>query len=145
MIRLYNHSDKSELINLIRLNTPNYFHPSEEKDFIHYLDNEIEDYFVLEENGKIIGTGGINYFPEKKLARLSWDMVHPNYHGKGLGSEITKFRIDHIRKNTVINAIEVRTSQLVFKYYQKMGFELEKIEKDYWAKGFDLYQMRRGS
>ncbi len=145
MIRPFNHSDKSEVINLIRLNTPNYFRPLEEKDFIHYLDNEIEDYFVLEENGKIIGTGGINYFLEKKLARLSWDMIHPNYQGKGLGGKMTKFRISHIRKNTSISTIEVRTSQLVFEYYQKMGFEIEMIKKDFWAKGFDLYQMRMQS
>jgi ribosomal protein S18 acetylase RimI-like enzyme len=38
--------------------------------------------------------------------------------------------------------IIVRTSQLAYKFYQKVGFELEKTEKDFWAKGFDLYQMK---
>jgi hypothetical protein len=36
----------------------------------------------------------------------------------------------------------VRTSQVAYQFYQKAGFDLEKIEKDFWAKGFDLYQMK---
>jgi hypothetical protein len=35
----------------------------------------------------------------------------------------------------------VRTTQLVYPFYQKAGFTLDKVEQDYWANGFDLYQM----
>ena len=34
------------------------------------------------------------------------------------------------------------TSQHAYQFYEKMGFELEKIEKEYWAKNFDLYIMQ---
>jgi ribosomal protein S18 acetylase RimI-like enzyme len=40
-----------------------------------------------------------------------------------------------------ITTIMVRTSQLAYKFYEKNGFILKEIEKDYWAKGFDLYSM----
>ncbi|MHA7057839.1 hypothetical protein ACWGOQ_0011500 [Aquimarina sp. M1] len=33
----------------------------------------------------------------------------------------------------------VRTSQFASKFYEKMGFALVKIEKDFWVDGFDLY------
>ena len=36
----------------------------------------------------------------------------------------------------------LRTTQLAFQFYEKMGFELDKTKKDFWAKGFDLYQMK---
>jgi hypothetical protein len=36
----------------------------------------------------------------------------------------------------------VRTTQLTDQFYAKMGFQLERTEKDFWAKGLDLYQMR---
>ena len=38
-IREYSSSDKKMVIELLRLNTPKYFAPEEENDFIQYLDN----------------------------------------------------------------------------------------------------------
>ncbi|SEA20432.1 GNAT family N-acetyltransferase [Psychroflexus halocasei] len=141
MIRKYLNSDKPKIIELLRKNTPQYFDSSEEKDFEYYLDNEIEDYFVCEVNSEIIGAGGINYFTEQNLARISWDMIDPNSQGNGIGKKLTQYRINHLKEKENIELIVVRTTQLVCKFYEKMGFELEKVEKDFWAKGFDLYQM----
>jgi len=142
MIRSFNRNDKEEVLKLLQLNIPKYFAVSEEVDFIEYLDSYLEDYFVFEINNKIIGVGGINYFPTNRFARISWDFVHPDFHGKGIGTQLLKHRIDHLNKNSLIERVEVRTSQHAYQYYGKFGFELEKIEKDYWGKGFDLYQMR---
>ena len=142
MIREYSKKDKSKIIELLRQNTPEYFDPSEKSDFENFLDNEVEDYFVYEENSEVIGAGGINYFPEEKLARISWDMIEPKSQGKGIGKKLTQYRINHLIGNSKIDFIIVRTTQLVYKFYEKMGFELEKVEKDFWAKNFDLYQMK---
>ena len=141
MIRNYTKKDKSTLIELLRQNTPEYFDLSEEIEFINYLDNELEDYFVYELDFKIIGAGGINYFLEEKSARISWDMVDSKSQEKGIGKKITQHRINHLKRNSEVETIRVRTSQYAYKFYGKMGFELEKIEKDYWAKNFDLYLM----
>lgn len=141
-IRRYTIADKKELISLLRLNIPRYFAVSEEADFAAYLENHAEHYFVVEEAGKIIGSGGINYFLESNSARISWDIIHPEFQGKGVGKALTLYRIKEINNNPAVNLIIVRTTQLVFEFYQKMGFELEKTEKDYWEKGFDLYQMK---
>lgn len=141
MIRKYLNSDKPKIIELLRKNTPQYFDPLEEMDFENYLENEIEDYFVCEINSEIIGAGGINYFVEQKLARISWDMIDPNSQGNGIGKKLTQYRINLLKEKENIELIVVRTTQLVYKFYEKMGFELDKIEKDFWAKGYDLYQM----
>ncbi len=144
-IRFYQDTDKQELIKIIRLNIPNYFDTSEEEEFVEYLEQKKEDYFVIEDKitNQIIGCGGINYFFDEPipLARISWDIIHPNFQEQGVGKELLLYRINYI-KSKEINFIVVRTSQLVYKFYQKVGFELEKIEKDFWAKGFDLYQMK---
>ncbi|AHM59051.1 acetyltransferase [Flammeovirgaceae bacterium 311] len=141
MIRPYTTGDKQELISLLKLNIPQYFAESEEDDFIEYLDCYLEDYFVVEEGGKLIGSGGINYFPEDGIAPISWDMIHPAYQGKGFGKSLTLHRISNIRKNPAIRRVVVRTTQLAYKFYEKVGFTLLKTEKDFWAEGFDLYQM----
>ena len=113
----------------------------EEKEFIEYLDHLREDYFVFEENGVVIGCGGINYFLKDNSARISWDMIHPDFHGRGIGKKLTLHRINKIKENPNINLIAVRTSQLAYKFYGKMGFELKSVEKDFWAEGLDLYLM----
>ena len=142
MIRTYSHQDKPQIIELVKQNTPKYFHPSEEKDLEHYLDHDLEDYFVFEEDSEIIGCGGINYFPDQKLARLSWDIIAPKSQGKGIGKALTQYRIKHLIEHPEIDIISVRTTQLAFRFYEKMGFELETIATDFWAENFDLYQMR---
>lgn len=141
MIRSYIPQDRHELIALLRLNIPQYFAESEEGDYAEYLSNHLEDYFVVEEQGEVVGAGGINYFPEQGQARISWDVVHPAFQGKGIGRKLTQHRIDLVRENPDIHLLIVRTTQLVHTFYEKMGFTLVKTEKDFWAKGFDLYQM----
>jgi len=143
MLRPYRLTDQQPLVDLLRLNTPLYFAPSEELAYIDYLNLHAEAYFVVETDNGIIGAGGINYgFDNGRTARLSWDIVHPHHHGKGIGAMLTRYRIDEITKNANVDSIVVRTTQLVFGFYQKMGFRLCSIEKDFWAEGFDLYVMR---
>lgn len=142
MIRPYTPEDKPQLIALLQLNVPQYFAASEVNDFIEYLDKYLEDYYVIELDGQVVGSGGINYFPEERQARISWDIVHPDWQGKGLGRQLMRFRINRIKENHDIDVIIVRTTQLVHSFYAKMGFELERVEPDFWAPGFDLYQMR---
>jgi len=141
MIRPYQPTDKEELLTILRLNTPRYFDATEETDFITYLDQHREAYFVVEENGVLLGAGGINYVNEGKTARISWDLFHPNAQGKGLGGQLTRFRIATIQQQPKVEQIIVRTSQLAYGFYEKIGFSLIKIKKDFWAKGFDLYEM----
>lgn len=127
-----------DILVLFDKNTPQYFDHNERKDLESYLLNETEDYFVGIEKDKVVIAGGINY--ETDWAIISWDMVEPNQQGKGFGSELTQFRIQFVRKKG-FQKIKVRTSQHTFRFYQKMGFELVQIKRDYWADGFDLYEM----
>lgn len=141
IIRPYSPSDKEAVLHLLRLNTPTYFAPSEEADLIDYLHRELELYFVLELNREVVGCGGINFADHKTHGRISWDIFHPAHQGKGLGSQLTRFRINRLKEMESIRLISVRTSQLAFPFYEKLGFELKESVKDYWAPGFDMYRM----
>jgi [ribosomal protein S18]-alanine N-acetyltransferase len=141
MIRPFEMRDKQTLLKILELNIPRYFDESEVSDLREYLDRYREDYFVIEDKGRVIGAGGINYFPEENIARLSWDYVHPDYHGKGAGRKLVEYRLEILRGKPAVQRVVVRTTQLVYPFYEKMGFTLDLTEKDYWAPGFDLYQM----
>ena len=141
MIRCYRDSDHNALLDLLDLNIPEYFDPSERDDYISYLDNEREDYYVIERDGYILAAAGINYLADKSEARLSWDFVHPESQGKGYGRAITEHRIEHI-KDQGINNIRVRTSQFAYRFYEKMGFRITEIRENYWAENYHLYDMK---
>lgn len=139
-IKPYESKYYDDVLALFKQNCPKYFDPTEEQDFINYLNNEIEAYYVLcSQNDEIVACGGINFFEDKLEARLSWDMVSSAHQNKKIGAFLVKERLKRIpEKYTIV----VRTSQLVFEFYQKMGFDVHSIQKDYWAKGFDLYLMK---
>ena len=140
-IREYQPTDKNAVIDLIRQNTPAYFAQEEEADFSNYLDSERELYFVLLFNNEIVGCGGINFTEDKTCGKISWDIIHPQHQGKSLGTQLLKYRIEKLKSVGSIRKITVRTSQLVYKFYEKQGFTLKEIKKDYWAKGFVMYNM----
>lgn len=140
-IRRYETKDKSILIDLLRINTPKYFGVEEEIDFVRYLESEIESYFVIEKNQQIVGCGGINLNLEKQIGIISWGMIHPDFFGQKLGSQLLEYRISFLKVNYSLQKIIVRTSQLVFPFYQKHGFELKEIHPDYWSKGLNMYFM----
>lgn len=142
LIRLYTQSDYFKLIELLRLNIPQYFARSEEQDFIDYLHRYALTYYIVEMDGEMVGGGGINYFFESHSARISWDFIHPEYHGQGIGKSMTEYRIEKIKSNSSIQSIVVRTSQLAFRFYEKIGFKVDRVVKDFWAEGFDLYEMK---
>ena len=129
IIRAYEPKDKKEVINLMRLNTPEYFAIEEEDDLNNYLETERELYYVLLYDQKLVGCGGINFADNNTTAKISWDIIHPDYQGKSLGTQLLKHRIDILNAIGGIQKITVRTSQVAYKFYEKQGFELFEIKK----------------
>lgn len=141
IIRSYLSNDRDSLMTIMRLNVPDYFAESEIADFEYYLTHEIDQYFVIELNGELIGGGGINIDQAGKKAKISWDLLHPEFQNQGFGRELLQYRLNLLNEMKDLERINVRTSQLVYPFYEKNGFVLKEIKKDFWAKGFDLYDM----
>ena len=140
-IRQYKTTDKQRLIEILKLNVPKFFVESEVRDLCNYLDNNVEEYFVTEFNGEILGAGGINFENDYKTATISWDFIHPDFHGKGIGKKLLAHRLDFLKSFATIQVVLVRTSQHAYKFYEKSGFVVKEVHKDYWAQNFDMYKM----
>lgn len=138
-VRPYQNQDQEALLKIIALNIPDFFAEEEKDDFKTYLEQHREDYFVVTDNAEIVGGGGVNYLDTE--VRISWDLIHPDAHGKGLGSRLVQHRLQHIKQKLQAPKIVVRTSQLAFKFYSKFGFKVQEIVPDFWSKGYDLYYM----
>ena len=143
MITLYHPQDEQSLLEIFRANVPSAFSANEEFDLQRYLSEERDLYYVLQQpSGKIMGAGGINRFiDDDKSARLSWDLLHPDYQGKGFGALLVQHRLEELQKDSRIMKVMVRTSQMAAPFYQKMGFTPLSRHKDFWDKGYDMHLM----
>ncbi len=139
-MRPYTTSDYDAVIALFLLNSPKYFCPDEQNDLELFLREDLEHYFVIEEDGQVLASGGSNI--EEHTGWLSWYMVHPEHHGKGFGKRIAEHNLRLLQSEDGLSGIEVWTSQLVYPFYEKLGFVLMGTEDNYWGLGMHLYKMK---
>jgi N-acetylglutamate synthase-like GNAT family acetyltransferase len=141
MIRPFKEIDKDTLVEIFKLNTPQYFDPKEVNDFIEYLEIHSNTYLTLEHEEKIVGGTGYYVKEEDKSGRITWIFFHPSYSGLGLGRQAVEYCLATLKQNPKVEKFVVTTSQLAYKFFEKFGYKLTKTEKDYWGLGLDLYEM----
>ena len=141
-IRTAQKQDFKFLSKIFSLNVPKYFDKKELNDFKKYFNSKnLESYFIIESQGKVVGGGGYAY-ENMKTARICWLFIDPNYHGFGFGKKLVNYCIKILKNNRKLNVIEVETSNLTYKFYEKLNFKIEYIKKDYWPNNDDLYFMK---
>ena len=142
VIRSAQKQDFKFLSKIFSLNVPKYFDKKELNDFKKYFNSKnLESYFIIESQGKVVGGGGYAY-ENMKTARICWLFIDPNYHGFGFGKKLVNYCIKILKNNRRLNVIEVETSNLTYKFYEKLNFRIEYIKKDYWPNNDDLYFMK---
>lgn len=141
MIRKYYLTDRPELLEIFKLNTPQYFDPKEAAGFEEYLNENSETYLTIEQDNKIVGGAGYQITHNNSIGRVTWIFFHPGQAGKGLGKEAVEYCLSILKANTNLKKLVVTTSQLAYKFFEKFGFQLISTEKNYWGQGLDLYTM----
>ena len=144
MIRLADTSDYKRISKIFQLNTPKYFATDELQDFEKFLTNQPQHYFIIESNGTVAGSGGFNLKNDGRVASLVWDLVDPKLHRKGLGSQLVAHRLSELKKMPSLKVIDIRTSTMSYKFYERFGFKTVNYQSDFWAEGMDLYEMELG-
>lgn len=130
-------------LEIFKSNMPKFFTPDELEMFRHFLKTEAlsDPYFVAVIDEEVVGCGGYYYNTKKEQGILSWGMVHANLHGKGIGQQLTQYRIKHLLEEHPNQYYTIETSQHTFPFYEKMGFVTQKITKDGFGPGLDNYYM----
>ena len=141
MIRPYLPTDKAQLLEIFKLNTPKYFDPLEIKDFEQYLEQESDTYLVVEMDDEVVGGTGYYVNQSDQSGRITWIFFDPKCSGQGLGRLSVEHCLELLRKEKGVDKFIVTTSQLAYKFFEKFGYHITRTEKDYWGKGLDLYEM----
>ncbi len=141
-IMRYTPQYEAAVLALFRSNIPQYFAPEEENELAEYLRHRAHHhYLITNTENEILASGGFEVRGNSGI--IAWDFVHPQQQRKGLGKLLLNFRLNKLQQYPNVQIVRVRTSQFAFEFYQKSGFILQNIQKDYWAKGFDLYDMEK--
>jgi len=152
-IREFSPNDKNSCIEIFKSNCPKYFDVSELGPFISWLNNLATDnpaysnslkdyYYVLEipEIG-IVGCAGFYLVKDGESARFAWGMIHGDFHNKGYGTALTKYRLDRIKEISPTLNITLGTSQHTYRFFEKMGFKVTAMLLNGYAENMDRYDM----
>ena len=143
VIRYFDNADKAQLMKIFNLNVPIYFAAGEANDFDQYLKCHSQTYLTVEDRGEIIGGTGYYIDHLDGSGRITWIFFHPMAKGNGLGREVVNYCLKILKAHPSVKKLVVSTSQYAFKFFEKFGYELVKIEKEYWGPGLDLYLMEQ--
>tara|TARA_R110000772_G_scaffold156942_2_gene268174 strand:+ start:2421 stop:2885 length:465 start_codon:yes stop_codon:yes gene_type:complete len=138
--RPYMVADKQACLALFDGNVPIFFDATERAGFAAFLDSPCGVYFILEEDGAVIGCGGFAK-EGRGQARFTWGMVDQNCHGKGLGRLLAEYRLQAIEDAGDFSEVELFTTKIVAPFFARFGFVVAEVEKDGFAPGLDKVQM----
>ncbi len=142
-IRHYHASDEYRCLEIFDSNLPKYFAKEERPLFREALTGitEAAPYFVLEVEDEVVACGGVFANHEKRVAGLSWGMVHSNHHLKGIGSALAKFRLNWLDEHYMNYQHIINTAQFTEAFYARFGFETKEVIPDGWGPGLHKYVM----
>ena len=116
-------------IEIIQSNTPKYIDQSEHSDYRDYLLKDDKTYFVLFNDFNLVACGGYGLNKSETKAGLAWGLVNSKYHNRRYGSELLKYRIEHIKNNFSGVDIYLDTSQKTYKFLKSLDLLLKKLQQ----------------
>ncbi|EDM36208.1 acetyltransferase, GNAT family protein [Pedobacter sp. BAL39] len=139
----YTPAFRARCIVIFKSNQPKFFAEEELQLFADFLDHDIDDnYYLIQEEGEVVGCGGIFLDQQSDEVGLSWGMVHADFHKKGIGKALTLFRLDVMKHQFPDRTYKVDTSQFTAGFYKGLGFDTIAIVPNGFAKGLDKYVMK---
>ena len=139
---MYSNNFFLDVLKLFKSNVPTFFHASEQILFQNFLSKERINYYLLfNSNNQLVASGGYELEEHPNTIMLTWGMVDASYHKNGYGRSLTEFRLNSISNTFPKSEVILNTTQKTFRFYEKFGFKLVSIKKDYYGLGLDRYDM----
>lgn len=143
-IRVFQPGDVAACLRAMQSNVPEFFAASEIADFEQELAALDGPYLVIEDDELgVAACGGYYVDAGSRSAWLVWGLVHRARHGWGLGTLLLRDRLRRIEAELGGGgAVLLDTSRRSHGFFERFGFELEKVTPDGYAPGLDRLDMR---
>ncbi|MCG7550527.1 N-acetyltransferase [Pseudoalteromonas sp. Of7M-16] len=94
--------------------------------------------FVATTRGKILAACIVKA-QDVELAEIYNISVYPAYQGQGIGSKLLQFTLSEL-SNRGVKRVELGTGTFGYQltYYQRIGFRVASVSKDYYLKQYDM-------
>jgi ribosomal protein S18 acetylase RimI-like enzyme len=138
LYRAYTPADRAACLAIFDSNRDRFFSDGDCADFEKFLDAPPGFYGVLcDDDGMVVGCGGIVVCDDGKAAVLTWGMVYADRHRQGLGKALTLARLEKLADFPCVEKVTMHTSQETIGFYLRMGFRLERQIPDGYRTGLD--------
>ena len=142
LVRAYTPADREACLAIFDSNTPPFFAPDERGEYVQFLDEEAESYFIVESDGNILACGGYILIPRTPAAIVAWTMVARGQHRRGIGHLLLQAILERVRQEPGVQIVRLRTSQHASGFFERLDFTTHHIvEHGY---GPDLHQYGMG-
>lgn len=134
MSRVIRFLQKEDVLRVSEIEQKTFSMPWSYDSLYREADNEMSVFCVAEEDGKIVGYGGMLLIAgEGDITNIA---VEESFRGRGIGREILEFLISKGQQAGLDSfTLEVRVSnQTAIHLYQSMGFQSEGIRKGFYEK-----------
>ncbi len=148
--RDYTPAFREDCISIFKSNMPDFFAPAELHDYKEWLaklagaqnrESGANYYYVVLKNDLPVACGGFYISADGWKARMTWGMVHRDWHHMGIGRDFLNFRIRRIRQINPHCSVALDTTQHSFGFFEKQGFVVNAITPDFYAPGMHRYEM----
>ena len=143
-VRSYAPSNGEACLKLFQDLVPNFFTKREQTDFAAWLYSNPPHYYVVVDQEKVIGCGGIALKEDGKTATLCWGLVGLKHHRRGIGSLLLRHRLAEITACfPKAKRVCLVTTQKVQHFFQRHGFKILKVHKNRIGPGLDQVDMEK--
>lgn len=141
-VRGYGVGDREGCLRLFDSNVPDDFREGERAVFERFLDALPGPYWVLEDEGRLIGCGGVGVEEDGETASMCWGMVARARQGEGWGRLLLEERLAWARSEPGVRRVALSTSQRTRGFFERLGFRAVRVERDGIGPGLDAVEMK---
>ncbi|MBK4734174.1 GNAT family N-acetyltransferase [Noviherbaspirillum pedocola] len=132
-IRPYRDADRDAVIAAFRSNVPEHFPASEEPWLVSALEEPDGPFFVIEDEGEIVGCGGYELSDFYNLGTLVFGLLRADRHRTGLGRMLLLHRLLAMAEDPMRpRYVTIDTHPHVAGFYLRHGFH----EMARWSGGY---------
>ncbi len=134
-LREYTPDDLDACLRVYRSNEGEFFPEGAVKHFEDFLEHGTSYLLVVEQEGVVVGCGGLELSGDGPWATMVHGMIHHEHRRRGLGSTLLAARLSLVETEGRPVQIRVRSGTPAAPFFGRFGFELAQVVRDYYGPG----------